>query len=501
MRFLLALLLMTTAAQAQINTPTWQNGSMYPHMPWPGYCAPPPFHPADIPTGTRNCPANTEDVPAFSIDGGISFKFPGEAGYDPNEIEDRRRLLIQQAYGQEVGPGGLPNVVQFTGTLHVTDMNFDPWPNTLSPGNMCTQTAGSSALGAPRIINQGYCNPQTGNNDEPGFGNMANYADNLFLRDTGFNGAGRPGFPGGDNNMWWVYYPARNFNNRVLVWLSGTAGWCNWPSMGNAAGSRPVMARALNEGFAVAMGFGRSCSGWSAGIPNNAAMRPFFMPMTSFIDYYEQHQPFEDYNQSGNSRGGMFTRMCALDPRIKVAYGQSGLTPTWMFSTGQPIQFYHGQDGDDKSPFWLSLAGLLDEYIMCASGEPGARLRESAYFWNDQYFSDNFISGGTGVATINPAGWNGQARCFYRSPCDNIGLTTALTFLGQNTNAAQWGLGSDTEDLVPPENFGGVRRFGPSANNDADGTQHTTGRLGRATLFTDLWQVGPRARGRMHGRS
>jgi len=516
MRWLFALLLMTTAAQAQLApVQPWGNGDQYPHMSWPGYCAPAPFHPADIPTSTRACPNNTENVPPFSIDSGITFPFPGEPGYSPSELDDRRVLMIQQVFGQTVAADQpITNIPQFTIHRHlVDDPSLPPFGanvQTISTGTngMCSQTGGQGGtwwnLGAPRIWNQGYCNPFTGINDPPAFGNISPYADVMTFRNPNFNGNSFSGFPG-DNNQWWVYYPEHGFNNRVLIWLSGTAGWCNWPSMGNGAGSRPVMARALNEGFAVAMGFGRSCSGWSAGISNNAQMAPFFMMTTAFINAYEASgQGFSDYNQSGNSRGGMFTRMCAFDRRIKVAYSQAGFVPGWMFSTGQPIIFYHGQDGDDKSPFYLSLNNLFDEFVECSSGLPGARLRESGYFWNDQYMNDGFFrqANGNGVAQVNAAGWDGRARCNNAATCDNENFHRALTYLFKHTNAAAWGLPCSgplcTQNLVPPENAGGVRRFGPSPGN-ADGQQHTTARLGRATLFQDLWQIGTQTQGHVHG--
>jgi hypothetical protein len=467
MRWLLTFLFMLLAvpASAQNNTTLapW-NTYTWPHTAPEGYCL---LHQCYIHSMTQ--------IPAFTIDGGISLTGTGD-------IATRRTAMINSVWGSSHLPTAIPDM----------RLNTRLWSG--------CETGNHSAASAI-----GFWNGAAAPNDLNGPPEFQNFAgtdgacvDLTFITPSSLN----------QHQLIWIYKPVIS-NKRMILIMCGH----NMRSAGQAGVANVVrsqIAMGLRQEFTVAVVcmpaagdvhshtsimLGTATSPATALVPNNgsnAGLRAFFQGELEIINYYSQHGII-DFAMTGNSGGGWNScNYPALDPRVKVTWANNGcflgtcygrdiaLSNQWSHPGNIDTLGVTGRCSDAEQwwPWWYSLSTFFDDFIMASADNAGARKFTVSTSEGD--FDVSPHSWLNADRNANGAAWNNNPRCNASGPCTWTTRRAAVT------------AAIKTSGLIPADNFGGSENDpvgpefpGPSA--------HSQSSWSRMRYMADFQELGSKA--------
>lgn len=105
---------------------------------------------------------------------------------------------------------------------------------------------------------------------------------------------------------------------------------------------------------------------------NFAPMKFFIEPISSSLNYLDQHYDFEHYYMMGLSGGGWTTGVySAMDPRIEKSFPIAGTAPEFLrFNNPKNMGDY-----EQTVPEFYMIANYLDQYIMASYGDGREQLQ------------------------------------------------------------------------------------------------------------------------------
>jgi hypothetical protein len=474
MRWLLTFLfmLLTVPALAQNDTTMapW-NTYTWPHTAPDGYCK------------LHSCSTFQQtEIPAFTIDGGISLT-------GASEIASRRAELINSIWGPGAG-GHLPT------TVPEMRLNTRVW-------------SGCEAGNNSAATQQGYWNDLAAPNDANGPPPFQHFAgtDGACVNMQFINPVARR-----QNQLIWIYKSDKPNHRMILIMCGHNMLGAGQAGVANV--TRTQISIGLRQGFDVAvicmpsggdawphmsllMGVNIS-SDLTAEAPqdgSNVGLRPFFEGELEIINYYSQHGII-DFNLQGNSGGGWNgCHYPALDPRVKVTWANNGcwlaqcyarttwLSPgwdQWGFTRQQSVA-NRCSDAEQWWPWYFSMQTSFDNYIMASAGNAGQRkFTVSIRVGDPDVKPFDWVNSDRNA---NPTAWNNNPRCNPTGPCTWATRREAIT------NAIK---GSG---MIPPDNFGGAEDdpVGGVEIPGTNATQHSQSSWSRMRYMADFQELGSKA--------